>query len=501
MSLASAFGVAGARWPDRVAIFDERGAVSFSDLDRRTDAQARGLAQLGVRADDVVGVCCRNHRGIVEATGALAKLGAHACYLNTAFSRRQLAEVIGREHVTAAVVDEEFAGLLDGVDVEPRVLAWHEAGPDLHTLDALAEIRDPFGRRPPRPPTPARTIIMTSGTTGVPKGASREQQASTAPAVAILERIPYRARETMVIAAPLFHSWGFGNFMIAMLLGNTMVLDRRFDPGRVLTRLAQYRAEVLVAVPVMLARLLDARPSEPRGLEPPALRLVPLSGSRLPGDLATRFMDRFGDVLYNLYGSTEVGYVSIATPEDLRAAPTTAGRVTLGTTVRLLDRDGNEVPPGATGRIFVRSELLFDGYTGGGSKEIVDGHMSTGDTGHFDEAGRLFVDGRDDEMIVSGGENVFPTEVEDVLATHPAVADVAVVGVPDPEWGERLRAYVVVRADAALDADGVRTFVHDHLAGYKVPRDVLFVDELPRNPTGKVLRRELPPPPYGVPEV
>jgi fatty-acyl-CoA synthase len=241
----------------------------------------------------------------------------------------------------------------------------------------------------------------------------------------------------------------------------------------------------------MLLRLLELPRDVRRGYDTSSLRFVPLSGSALPGDLATRFMDAFGDVIYNLYGSTEVGSVSVATPTDLRAAPTTAGRPPRGTLIRLLDDDDRDVPAGTSGRIFVRGPLSFSGYTDGGQRNIVDGYMHTGDTGHLDHDGLLFVDGRDDEMIVSGGENVFPHEVEDVISSHPDVVEAAVIGVADPDFGTRLKAFVVARGETGLDAEAVRAYVRANLARFKVPRDVEFVAELPRNGTGKVLRREL----------
>jgi fatty-acyl-CoA synthase len=222
-----------------------------------------------------------------------------------------------------------------------------------------------------------------------------------------------------------------------------------------------------------------------------SLRVIALSGSALPGELATRAMDTFGDVLYNLYGSTEVAWATIATPEDLRAAPGTAGRPPMGTVVKLLDADGREVAEGEGGRIFVANEMMFEGYTGGGSKEIVGGLMSTGDVGHFDAGGRLFVDGRDDEMIVSGGENVFPREVEDLLHDHGDIEEAAVIGVEDSEFGQRLRAFVVLRDGSKLSEAEVQSHVRENLARFKVPREVTFVEQLPRNATGKVLKREL----------
>jgi fatty-acyl-CoA synthase len=294
-----------------------------------------------------------------------------------------------------------------------------------------------------------------------------------------------------VIAAPLFHTWGFAHFTLGLALSSTLVLRRRFDAAEILEATASSRATALIVVPVMLQRIVELPPETIAALDLSRLRIIAVSGSALPGELATRVMDVLGDVVYNLYGSTEVAWVSIATPADLRAAPGTAGTSPRGTTVRLFDGADQPVAPGQPGRIFVANEMLFDGYTGGGSKAVIDGLMSTGDVGHFDDAGRLFVDGRDDDMIISGGENVFPREIEDLLHSHPEVDDVAVIGVPDPKFGQGLKAFVVRAAGSKLDPATVKAHVKDNLAGYKVPRDVVFMDELPRNPTGKVLKREL----------
>jgi fatty-acyl-CoA synthase len=353
-------------------------------------------------------------------------------------------------------------------------------------MEAATSLRPPARR--------GRAVILTSGTTGPPRGAARRPPESLAPAAALLARIPLRAREPTLIAAPMFHSWGLAHLGLALALSSTLVLRRRFDAADALAALARTGATALVVVPVMLQRLLDLGPPALAGDDLARLRVIAASGSALPGGLAEATMDRFGEVLYNLYGSTEVGWVTIARPDDLRAAPGTAGRPPRGTTVRLYGDDGRPAPVGAGGRIFVANELLFDGYTGsGGEKEVIDGLMSTGDIGHFDHAGRLFVDGRDDEMIVSGGENVFPREVEDLLAAHPEIDEAAVIGVPDERFGQRLRAFVVPAAGSRLEAAAVMAHVRASLAAYKVPREVVFLAELPRNATGKVLRRELYP--------
>jgi acyl-CoA synthetase (AMP-forming)/AMP-acid ligase II len=487
--LAGAFAAGAARYGSARAIVDEHGTVTFDELNVRTDALARALQARGVGPGSTVGILCRNSRYFFDATGALAKLGANALFLNTGFSGPQLRDVMTREAAVVLLHDDEYREIAAEAGITASIVAWN-TGSTTDSIDTLiAAHRN--GPALARPAAEGRTIILTSGTTGTPKGAMQSATSDTTAGIALLERLPYRARDTIVIAAPCFHAWGLTNSLLSLLLGNTMVLERFFAPETTLAAIARNRADVLAAVPVMLLRIAELPDTVRSRYDTSTLRFVPLSGSALPGDLATRFMDAYGDVLYNLYGSTEAGAVSVASPADLRAAPSTAGRPPRGTDVKLLADDGSEVARGETGRIFVRSPLAFDGYTDGHTKDFVDGFMQTGDTGHFDNAGRLFVDGRDDDMIISGGENVFPGEVEDVIATHPAVVEAAVIGVDDEEFGQRLKAFVVRRAGAALDEAELKAFVRENLARYKVPRDVVFVDALPRTTTGKVLRRNL----------
>jgi fatty-acyl-CoA synthase len=436
---------------------------------------------------------CRNHRGWVEAYVATNKLGAHALFLNTAFSGPQLADVAEREAPGVVIFDDEFSAVLEAASKgRKRFIAWHdpdEERPDRTIEDLIAGAGDTSDLSPP--PEQGKALILTSGTTGTPKGASRRQPQSLDPVAALLERIPLTARGRTMIAAPLFHAWGFAHFTLSMGLCTTVVLKRKFDPEATLSLTAQHECSGLVVVPVMLQRILELDDDVLRRYDLSALKAVPVSGSALPAAVSDRWMDLFGENLYNLYGSTEVAWATIATPEDLRAAPGTAGRPPRGTVVRLYDEAGIPVARGATGRIFVGNELAFEGYTGGGGKDVIDGLLSSGDVGHLDEDGRLFIDGRDDDMIVSGGENVFPAEVEELLAGHEAIAEAAVFGVEDDQFGQRLAAVVVVRGAAELSEDDVKRFVKSNLAGYKVPRDVRFVDELPRTSTGKVLKREL----------
>ncbi len=491
-SPATGVATAAIEHPHEIAILDERGALSWERLHRRTNALAHSFQALGIGPGDGIGIMARNHRGFVEATLASAKLGASALYLNTMFAGPQLAEVTKREGPKALVYDEEFGDLLSGV--EPgvqRIVAWHDGAPPEGemTLDGLIADGETGDLTPP--PDKPRFVILTSGTTGTPKGAQRTSPDGLLVLAAVIDKIPFRSRQTMMIAAPLFHSWGFFHFVMSLPTASTMVLRRRFDPEETLRAIERTRAEVLGAVPVMVQRIMGLDDEILDRYDLSSLRITSLSGSALPGELAIGWMDRFGDNVYNLYGSTEVAYATVATPADLRAAPGTAGKPPRGTVVRLFDEHGAPVPTGEVGRIFVGNEMKMEGYTGGGHKEDLEGLLSSGDVGHFDADGRLFVDGRDDEMIVSGGENVFPREVEDLLADLDGVGEVAVIGVDDDQFGQRLKAFVVLEPGASLTEADLGAHVKANLAAFKSPREVEFMDELPRNATGKVLKREL----------
>jgi acyl-CoA synthetase (AMP-forming)/AMP-acid ligase II len=490
---AGGYAASAQRYGDEVALIDELGTLTFREVDERTNALAHGLAANGIGEGDNVGLMCRNHRGFIESVVACSKLGANVLFLNTAFSGPQLTDVAQREDPKALIYDHEFEELIrDASRRRRRFIAWHDPD-DGRAKDPLLEDLASSGDVAPVAPPKERgkAIILTSGTTGTPKGASRSQPKSLDPAAALLAMIPLRAREKTMIAAPMFHSWGFVHFTLGMSLSSTLVLKRKFDPEATLSLTAQNECTALIVVPVMMQRILELPEQTLRSYDLSKLRVVAVSGSALPGALSERWMDLFGENVYNLYGSTEVAWASIATPADLRAAPGTAGRPPHGTIVRLYDDEGNPVSQGETGRIFVGNEMQFEGYTGGGNKDAIDGLLSSGDVGHFDEAGRLFVDGRDDDMIVSGGENVFPAEVEDLLAGHDAIVEVAVFGVDDEEFGQRLKAVVVLRDGASVGENDIKQHIKSNLAGYKVPREIEFVDELPRTSTGKVLKREL----------
>ncbi|MGX1810483.1 acyl-CoA synthetase [Nocardia sp. NPDC055321] len=483
------------RNPHSVAIIDERGPLTFAQLDRQADALAAGLSAAGLRPGEVVGTLCRDHRGMVLSLLAAGRLGARVVLMNTGFAKPQFADVVARERVAMVLHDSEFLDLLSAIPVAiPRVLTWVDADDKVDrravTADVLIASHD--GGSVPAPERPGGIVILTSGTTCTPKGAPRDK-VSPLQSAQFLDRVPLPRESTFVMAAPIFHGTGLSQLTLGWGLGNGIVFQqRRFDARRTLANIAEYRATALILVPTMLQRIVDLGPEVLAEYDTSSLRVIFAAGSSVSPDLSRRTAEAFGDVLYNLYASTEVAVAAVATPEDLRAAPGTVGRPPVGCRVALYDENRRKIEePGVIGTIFVSSGLSFAGYTDGRHKEIVDGLLCSGDIGHFDADGRLFIDGRDDDMIVSGGENVYPLEVENLLAARPDVFEAAVIGVDDRDFGKRLRAFVVRAPEAATTEQEIKDYVKSNLARHKVPREVVFIDELPRNATGKLVRARL----------
>jgi acyl-CoA synthetase (AMP-forming)/AMP-acid ligase II len=491
---------AAARSPDRVAVIDdERGQVTFAQLLegseraaavlRRAGVAGRVEGDLGLSGAARVGVLCRNHLGLLEVLIGASSLGVDVVLLNAGLSATQVATVSEAHQLALLVHDRDLAAVAEGATC-----------PLLDEDEVLRGIRAVANDdlRPSSPPARrGRTIVLTSGTTGTPKGARRPHLRSFAALASILDRIPFGVGETVLVSAPIFHTWGLAGLQLCLGMRSTMVLQRRFEPEAARTALRRHHCHGMFAVPVMVQRILDLPDDGPDAggaradrLGGDRLRIVAVSGSLLPGGLATRFMADYGPVLYNLYGSTEVSWVSVATPAELAADPDCAGRPPRGTTVAVVDEAGAEVSDGEVGRIFVGHGLLFEGYTDGAGRATLQGMVSTGDLGRWVD-GRLHVEGREDDMIVSGGENVYPRELEAAIAVLPEVHEVCAFGVADEEFGQRLVACVALRPGVTLEAEQLIERVRPHVSRAALPRGVRFVAGLPRNATGKVLVGEL----------
>lgn len=479
MNLHTLLAVAAARWPDRTAVVDDDGALSYRQLQSMTESIAHELCDARVGVGQAMGVMCRNGRNFIAATFAASMVGTDVVLVNTEFRTTALAAALQAHEIRIVLCDKEFFHQI------------HETGQSVTVIDPQAvAIRNV---RRPKVSASGRIVLLTSGTTGVPKGVPRSPKVSSGlgVGVTILERTRLRVGTRMGLATPMFHGLGFGMLMLTVSLGGTVLTRRRFDAEATLAQASLHRADALSVVPIMLARMLDL-PQRVRARNPlPCLRVVISSGDRLDPSLARRFMDAYGEVLYNLYGSTEVGIGSLATPADLRSAPETVGKPVAGCPVRIFDRHGRPVGPRVTGRVCIGGELGSDGYTGGGTTAVVAGMACTGDMGYLDESGRLYIVGREDDMIISGGENVYPRALENALAAHPDIAENAVVGVSDEQFGKRLAAFVVSQPDRDLDADAIRVYLTGKVSRFEQPRDIHIVSSIPRNPAGKVLRKEL----------
>ncbi|WP_179466928.1 acyl-CoA ligase FadD12 [Mycolicibacterium vinylchloridicum] len=492
LSIATGFATAAARRPDSPGLIDELGTLTWRELDERAHALAAALQTLPNGTPQVVGIMARNHRGFVESLIAATRIGADVLLLNTSFAGPALAEVVNREEADIVIYDEEFTSSVDrALQDRPqagRILAWTDQPTDAPTVEKL--ITDHSGQKATKTGRKSRLILLTSGTTGTPKGA-KHSGGGAGNLIAILQRTPWRLGETTVVVAPMFHAWGFSQLVFASAMACTVVTRRKFDPAATMALVDKYKATGLCVVPVMFDRIMDLPDDVRQRYSGRTLRFAACSGSRMRPDVVTKFMDEFGDVIYNNYNATEAGMIATATPADLRAAPDTAGKPAVGTEIRIYDDEFNLVPTGEVGRIFVKNSTQFDGYTTGSTKDFHEGFMSSGDIGRLDDAGRLFVVGRDDEMIVSGGENVYPIEVEKTLTTHPEVAEATVLGVDDEQYGQRLVAFVVLSEGSSAGSDDLKAHVRENLANYKVPREVTILTELPRGSTGKILRNEL----------
>jgi fatty-acyl-CoA synthase len=466
---------------DMPGIVDDDGLVSFGLLEERCDAVADGFGAILARGD-TVGLLARNSAGFYQAMVGAARRGLDVLYLNPGSTADQIAELARRRGMRALAHDAEFAS-----KVPPGVLSIPMSGEGSASIERMASGRP--RRSVPHGPVLARSrhIMLTSGTTGEPKDVPRTGGDITS-AVALVSGLPNRARERWLIAAPMFHSWGWLNTLLAMLFSSTIVVTRRYDPERTLALAERERCQVLVAVPAMLRRIMNLPPQVRRRYDTSALRAVTVSGSPLPPALAEAFMDEFGDILYSLYGSTEAGYVAVATPADLRAAPGTAGRPLPMVDVRVLDDQGGSCGTGVPGMIWVSSR----GTAAAGGSSGSGGPLCTGDIGWLGQGGRLFVSGRADDMIITGGENVYPVEVEAVLEQHPGVLEAAVVGRGDHVYGQVPVAHLTLRDGSGVSPEALGSWCRERLAPFQVPRQFIIDDRLPHNAVGKVIKRDLP---------
>lgn len=487
--------------PHRTALIDAQSGrrFSFAEFDRLVDRTVRMLVRLGVGPGDPVLVMLENGPEFVFLQLALSRLGGSAVAVSSRSTAPELGFLLENSKAKAAFFSADGvsvvrAALLNSThSVGTRAISVGAVVPGFPSYDELLDATTD-GVVNESASANASFVIYTSGTTGKPKGAVRKfDRSSTLQILGFLAETPFRIGQRHLAVCPLYHATAFGFVGLSFLLGNTVVL-LDFEPRAFLAALERYRIHHSAVVPTQLFRTLELGPDAVRATDTSSLVALFSGGAPLSGALAERTMAAYGDKLYNFYGATETGLVTLAKPHDLRVAPGTIGRVIAGNDVRLLDEAGESVAPGEVGELFVKSGNLVAGYHANRAatdESMREGYFSVGDLARRDAHGYLFIEGRKRDMIISGGVNVYPREVESVLAEFPSVGDVAVVGLPDLEWGERVHAFVEPRAGLVVDEGLLLEFCRERLAGPKRPRGVTVLERLPRNPTGKILKREL----------
>ncbi len=490
-------GLVGLSAPQGGRLTEER-AYSFLEMNERVEKIAAGLAEHGVRAGDRIALMIKNRPEFVLLQIAAGKIGCGAVSCSFRSTPSELEYVANHSGARALFFDVEVAE------------AVREAAPNLPRIGrdrcfSVGGSADPFptleglvasakGAPPPAQEEPA-VVMYTSGTTGKPKGAVRQfAKGSTTAVFAFLGETPLQMGEVHLAVCPLYHATAFGFITMSYIVGSTVLVLRDFRPEAFLQAIERYRVTTTAVVPTMLHRIVELGEETIRRYDTSSLKAIFTGGAPLSVPLANEVLRLFGDKLFNFYGATETGIVTLAKPADMRAAPGTIGRVIPGAEVRLYDESGRVCKPGEVGELYAQSGQLFTGYhadDAGTQDAMRDGFFSVGDLARMDARGYFFLEGRKRDMIISGGLNVYPAEVEAVLHDHPAVAEVAIVGVPDEAWGERVRAFVVLKPDASAAPKELEGYCRARLSGPKVPREFVFLPSLPRNPTGKVLKREL----------
>jgi len=494
--------------PNRTGLVYRDRSYSFFEMDEQIDRVGAGLAAAGIGPGDRVVLMLKNAPEFLFVQAGVGRLGGAAVSVSWRSTAKELTYLVENSGARGLFFDASVAAVVK--EAAPQLEK--QIGNRLYSVrgevdgtssyeqlvNAAGSVECPAERPAERPADrgdEGAVIIYTSGTTGKPKGAVRKQSSDAVmPILGFIDRTPMRVGQTHLLVCPLYHSTAFGFMSISYALGAKVVMLDGFEPEGFLDAIEQHRVNTTAVVPTMLHRVLALGGDAVRSRDTSSLEAIFTGGAPLSGRLAKDVLDTFGDKLFNFYGATETGLVTLGEPRHLREAPGTIGCIIAGNEIRLLDDDGNLCAPGEVGELYVRSGNLVEGYHANEKAtrdSMTDGFFSVGDLARVDDRGYYFIEGRKRDMIISGGVNVYPREVEMVLHAHPAVAEAAVIGVVDDEWGERVRAFVALRPGHDLDEAGLLAYCRDELAGPKRPREVVFLDQLPRNPTGKVLKRDL----------
>lgn len=495
--------------PLRPAIVAGGLRLSYGELDARVNQLTHALGSLGVGSGDRVGLFLKNGHEYLELQLALSAIGAIGVQIGYRLKADEVAYILANAEAKALFLHPELAPVVE--EVLARGSSADEAGGPVRVtrstsiatrpVAGFADYEALLANQPDELPREVSgssmggIMIYTSGTTGRGKGARRDfGKMGFSSILGMLAQMPLRRDDRHLVVCPLYHSLAAMFVAPVLVLGGCVVIHEHFDPEETLRTIERERITSSLMVPTMLQRMTALPPETFNKYDTGSLRWIMSGAAPLSAEVARRVEDLLGPILFNMYGATETGLVTLALPGEHTARPGTIGRAITGNKIRLLDEQGAEVADGAVGELYVRNGMMMDAYHGNerATRDAMrDGYLSVGDLAYRDRDGYYFIADRKTDMVISGGVNIYPWEIEQRLVQHPGVHEVAVVGVPDPEWGESLVAWVVPAPGERPTPEALGDFVRAELADYKRPRRVIFVDALPRNPTGKILKREL----------
>lgn len=483
--------------PGRVAVISREKSYTYEALNRRAKRLANALLKQGVEHGDRVGLLMPNNNEFLETYFATAKIGAVLVPVNTRLAGPEIDFILKDCTVKGFIFGKDFektvAQMSYPASARFRVSTGTSAVPD--TLDYESLINAAGEDEPDIKicEDDLHVIMYTSGTTGRPKGAMLTHKNIYTGGLDMLIGLHYQYPERLLALVPLFHSGGITPVVGHVIKGVCTVLMESFDPMNALKLIEKHKVSLLLGVTTIVKMLLQVPDLDSFNLE--SLKTAILPGSPLPYPIIKEAYERMGVLCQNLWGLTEMtGPGSHTAIEDVLEKPECAGKPYFNVDLRIVDFLGKDVAPGEMGEIIARGPNMMKGYWNlprETAEAIREGWLHTGDMGRIDEQGYLYVIDRIKDMIVSGGENVYPAEIEKVIREMPGVRDVSVIGIPDDKWGETPKAYIEVQTGVTLTPEEVGAFCRTRLAGYKVPRHVEFIETLPRNPTGKVLKKTL----------
>ncbi len=504
INVRNAHTLHAARHPERLAMVDDARQLTYAQADAEINRVGNALSgRFGVGRGAPAILMMENRTEYLTCWFGLFRIGAsgvHASYRMTADELGYQVDHSGARVLIVSPTALEAATQLDAArdDLDLTIIVVGDQPPPPGALSfdevlaqASAEFAKPAGRG-----GDSENIVYTSGTTGAPKGTVRNfNQYGLLELSRLLDRLPLQADDRHLMVAPLYHSGGQAFALLNTALAATLYLRPHFDAEDTLRYLSDYEINSIFMVPTMLRRVLDLDEALHRRCPTPRLRGLVCGAAPFPRALRERAIERFGsENVFDFYGATEIGWVTLISGEEMLDRPGSVGRPLAGQKLRILGDDGREVPRGEVGKIWVKNQHAMTGYLKNrqASQDIRRGDWVTvDDLGYLDADDYLYLAGRARDMVITGGVNVYPVEIENVLVLHEDVADAAVIGIPDEEWGEKLVAVIVPEEGAEFDPQALEQHARDQLAGFKVPRQWESADEIPRNPTGKILKDEL----------